>query len=130
MLLGAAFFAGLWAVGIGTSAAGRPSLEMLGRLNEGRWELHRRDGSIQRLCIGDRVRLIQLRHPDSACTRIVIEDGINSVTVQYTCRGRGYGRTHIRREAGDLIQLETQGIADGFPFEFSAEGRWIGGCSP
>ena len=27
------------------------------------------------------------------------------VTVQYTCRGRGYGRTHIRRETNRLVQI-------------------------
>ncbi|MBU3993587.1 MAG: hypothetical protein KKA12_13730 [Alphaproteobacteria bacterium] len=103
---------------------------MLGKLADGQWELRRRDGAgAQRLCVKDRIRLIQLRHPDLSCDRIVLEDTPTSVTVQYTCRGRGYGRTHIRRESGQLIQLDTQGIADGLPFEFSAEGRRVGECS-
>ena len=48
--------------------------------------------------------------------------------MQYTCRGRGYGRTHIRRETGRLVQIESQGIVDGLPFDFVAEGRRIGEC--
>jgi hypothetical protein len=51
------------------------------------------------------------------------------VVVQYTCRGKGYGRTHIRRETGRLVQIDSQGIAGGLPFEFSAEARRVGDCS-
>lgn len=110
--------------------AQQPELSMLRKLTDGRWELRGRDGSVRRMCVGDRSRLIQLRHPELPCSHIVIEDSANSVTVQYTCRGRGYGRTHIRKESAQLIQLDTQGIAEGLPFEFSAEGRWIGECAP
>jgi hypothetical protein len=49
--------------------------------------------------------------------------------VQYTCRGRGYGRTHIRRETSRLVQIDTQGIADGRPFAFAAEARRVGDCT-
>lgn len=126
-----AALAGVFLVSRGERALGqRPQLQMLGQLTDGQWELRRRDGAgVQRLCVTDRFRLIQLRHPDLPCARIVLEDTPTSVTVQYTCRGRGYGRTHIRRENGQLIQLDTQGIADGLPFEFSAEGRRVGECS-
>lgn len=126
-----ALIAGVFLVLRGERAfAERPQLQMLGQLQDGRWELRRYDGgAVQRLCVKDRFRLIQLRHPDLKCDRIVLEDAPGSVTVQYTCRGRGYGRTHIRRESGQLIQLETQGIADGLPYEFSAEGRRVGECS-
>lgn len=106
-------------------------LAMLDQLEGGRWELRLRDssGSIERLCLRDRWRLIQLRHPVNNCERLVVSDAAREVTVQYTCRGRGYGRTHIRRETGRLVQIETQGIADGLPFSFSAEGRRVGDCT-
>jgi hypothetical protein len=51
------------------------------------------------------------------------------VTVQYTCRGRGFGRTHIRRETDRLVQIDTQGIADSRPFAFSVEARRTGDCT-
>ena len=73
-------------------------------------------------------RLIQLRHPAAACDRLVVDDGASEVTVQYTCRGRGYGRTHIRRETNRLVQIDSQGIAEGLPFSFAAEARRIGDC--
>lgn len=119
--------------GVTTSApvAGqRTVLQMLEQLQDGRWELRLRGaGGVQRLCIGDRRRLVQMRHPDLACERLILEDTPGSVTVQYTCRGHGYGRTHIRRETGRLIQVETQGVVDGLPFDYAAEGRWIGDCA-
>ena len=49
--------------------------------------------------------------------------------VQYTCRGKGYGRTQIRRESNRLVQIDSQGIADGLPFSFSAEARRVGDCA-
>lgn len=103
---------------------------MLDQIPDGRWELHfrGRPDLVQRLCLRDARTLIQLRHPEQACDRIVVEDGNDAVTVQYTCRGRGYGRTHIRRETAKLIQVESQGIAGGLPFDFAAEGRRVGDC--
>ena len=104
-------------------------LQMLSHLERGRWEIRvRGEQSVQSLCIGDQRRLIQWRHPDLSCERLVLEDNASSVTVQYICRGHGYGRTRIRRESAQLIQVESQGIADGLPFEISAEGRRVSGC--
>lgn len=112
-------------------AAQRPALTMLTTLPHGRWDLRFRGGQEQakQICLRDGRDLIQLRHPDHSCERLVIEDSAASVTIQYTCRGHGYGRTHIRRETDRLIQIESQGVADGFPFDFRAEGRRIGDCS-
>lgn len=112
------------------SAAQRPALAMLGQLEAGRWELRMRDtGSVERLCLPDARRLIQLRHPADSCERLVVNDEASEVTVQYTCRGRGYGRTHIRRETNRLVQIDSQGIADGLPFSFAAEARKVGDCA-
>ena len=109
----------------------RQSLAMLDQLESGRWELRSRDsrGSSEQICVRDGRRLIQLRHPASICERLIVSDSPGEVTVQYTCRGRGYGRTHIRRETGRLVQIESQGIVDGLPFDFVAEGRRIGDCA-
>lgn len=114
------------------AVAQRPSLAMLARVEPGRWELRTRDagGSVERICIQDGHRLIQLRHAQNACERYVVDDQPNDVTVQYTCRGKGYGRTHVRLENPRLVQIDTQGIADGLPFNFVAEGRRIGDCPP
>ena len=109
---------------------GGPSLAMLDQLEAGRWELRDRDGAApQRICVPNGRRLIQLRHPGLACDSFVVTDGPGEVVVQYTCPGRGYGRTQIRRETNRLVQVQSQGIVDGLPFDFSAEARRVGDCS-
>lgn len=107
-----------------------PSLAMLDRIEAGQWEVRYREpgAAPQRMCLSNGQALIQLRHPGGACERFVVEDGANEVVVQYTCRGRGYGRTHIRRETARLVQIDSRGIANGLPFEFSAEARRTGNC--
>jgi hypothetical protein len=108
-----------------------PSLSMLDQLEPGRWEIRAREPGAQpqRMCIASGQRLLQLRHPETPCERFVLEDSPSDVTVQYTCRGRGYGRTHIRRETARLVQIDSRGIVNGLPFEFTAEARRVGDCT-
>ncbi|MDR2858223.1 MAG: hypothetical protein LBV50_10310, partial [Novosphingobium sp.] len=106
-------------VALTAPAAGqRPALAMLDQLESGRWELRMRDsaGTVEKICMQDARRLIQLRHPALVCEHLIVDDAASEVTVQYTCRGRGFGRTHIRRETDRLVQIDTQGIADSRPF--------------
>lgn len=109
--------------------ASTPQLAALGQLQNGLWELRFRDGSPgRRVCWHDPWQLIQLEHPEHPCERLVLEDTATAVSVQYTCHGKGFGRTTIRRETAQLIQLETQGIAGGLPFVVTGEGRRVGDC--
>lgn len=102
---------------------------MLDRLERGEWTLRYRDGDPPRkLCLRSGHELIQLRHPGPRCSKVIVEDGASEVTVQYTCSGNGYGRTNIRRESGTLVQIDSQGIANGLPFQISAEARRTGAC--
>ena len=114
---------------LGTAAIAQGSLAMLDSLDRGGWELRFRDGEASRqICLRTGHELIQLRHREGGCNRFVVEDGKTEVTVQYTCRGNGYGRTSIRKEASGLVQIDSQGIVDGRPFQFSAEARHVGRC--
>jgi hypothetical protein len=102
---------------------------MLASLKKGGWTLRiRDDGSQERICLRDGTELIQLRHRQPGCSRFVVTDTPDEVVVQYTCRGTGYGRTTIRRESRELVQIQSQGIRDGRPFSFSAEARLSGRC--
>lgn len=104
-------------------------LAMLGALAKGEWTIKRRDGSVDRkICVRTGAELIQLKHRDTGCSQFVVEDGAAKVTVQYTCPGNGYGRTSVRRETASLVQLESQGIHDGMPFQLAAEARRTGSC--
>ncbi|QUL37481.1 hypothetical protein [Erythrobacter sp. JK5] len=105
------------------------SLAMLGNLAKGEWTIKYRDGSPdRRICVRSGLEFIQLRHSEPNCSRFVVEDGASKVTVQYTCQGNGYGRTNIRRETGSLVQIQSQGIASGLPFQLDAEARRTGSC--
>lgn len=111
------------------AAAQAPSLAMLAGLQDGLWEVRSRDGSTsRRICVKAGLELIQLQHRENGCSRFVVDDAASEVTVQYTCRGNGYGRTNIRRETPSLVQIDTQGIERGMPFQFAAEARRIGPC--
>lgn len=104
-------------------------LAMLGTLSKGEWTVKQRGGAPDRkICVRSGAELIQIMHRESGCSQYVVEDGSARVTVQYTCPGNGYGRTSIRKETGVLVQLESQGIHSGMPFEITAEGRRTGGC--
>jgi len=126
--LTAAFLAPLAA--LAAPAIAQASLAMLDTLDRGGWEVRFRDGSsVRKVCVRTGREFIQLRHTEGGCNRFVVEDEATNVTVQYTCRGNGYGRTHIRKESGGLVQIDSQGIAGGQPFQFTAEARQTGSCN-
>ena len=111
------------------AVAKAPELVMLDGLTVGAWELHyRADDTRDRVCVRSGRELIQIRHRAAQCSPYIVDDEPNRVTVQYTCPGHGYGRTTIRRETPQLVQIEAQGIEDGLPFHFTAEGRRVSGC--
>lgn len=115
--------------GLAVPSLAQGSLAMLDTLDDGAWEIRFRNGTPPRqLCVRSGREFIQLRHSESGCNRFVVEDGREEVTVQYTCPGNGFGRTNIRKEGSGLVQIDTQGIVDGRPFQFSAEARRIGPC--
>ncbi len=107
-----------------------PTLTMLDGLEKGSWQLRERgkDTVLQTMCLGDARRMIQIYHPRNNCSRYIIEDTPGSVTVHYTCPGAGHGRTSIRSETNRLVQIDTQGIADGEPFSQTIEARRAGPC--
>jgi hypothetical protein len=127
---GALVLAGTLAVSMPREVAAQgQGLAMLGRLTKGEWTIKHRDGSPDRkICVRSGQELIQLRHPESGCSQFIVEDSEARVTVQYTCPSNGFGRTNIRRETSSLLQVESQGIAGGLPFQFTAEARHTGRC--
>lgn len=111
------------------TTAQAPELAMLDGLQNGAWEIRIRGGEdSSRVCLRTGRELIQIRHREQSCSRFVVEDAANEVTVQYSCPGKGYGRTTIRKETPQLVQINSQGIEDRLPFHFNAEARRVGGC--
>ena len=113
------------------TTAERPALAMLDQLQPGQWEVRDRDltRNRSRLCLENGRRLIQIRHMRETCRSFTVQDAAATVTVHYTCPGNGYGQTTVRYENAQLVQLETQGIAQGLPFNVRAEVRRVGVCT-
>ena len=104
-------------------------LAMFAKLEKGEWTVRLRDSADgQKICVRSGEELIQLRHADENCSRFVVENEATEVTIQYTCAGNGYGRTNIRLETNSLVQVESQGIANGLPFEVVGEARRTSDC--
>lgn len=123
----------LFAVPVATigypAIAQAPELQMLNSVDRGLWQLRYRSGTgPKNICVRNGRELIKLKHGGSDCNRFVVENGSKQITVQYTCQGNGYGRTSIRRETASLVQIDSQGISGGMPFELSAEARRAGTC--
>lgn len=107
-----------------------PRLAALHALEPGLWELKTRGegGEYRRICLGDPRQLLQVRHGRSMCRRFVVADAADHLVVTYDCAAAGNGRTDLRVETRRLVQIHSQGVADGAPFSFAMEGRRIGAC--
>lgn len=111
------------------AAAQAPELAMLDTLDRGSWAINlRSEGTAEQICLRTGREFIQLRHRQPGCEQFVVQDEANVVTVQYTCRGNGYGRTTIRKEGNGLVQIRSQGIRGGAPFSIEGEARRSGSC--
>tara|TARA_B110001454_G_scaffold193052_1_gene193710 strand:- start:4315 stop:4749 length:435 start_codon:yes stop_codon:yes gene_type:complete len=123
---------GAFAVSPGGTAPSGGRMTALRQLEAGQWELRERGvkqpANPQRVCVGDPAQLLQVKHGNGGCSRFVVADTNDHAVVTYQCNGRGNGRTDIRVETPRLIQINSQGVADGAPFAVSLEGRRTGDC--
>lgn len=122
-----------YAVSPGGNAPSAPRMTALRQLEKGQWELRERgarppSATPRRVCVGDPTQLLQVKHGDGGCSRFVIADTANHAVVTYQCEGRGNGRTDLRVETPRLVQIDSQGVANGAPFAVSIEGRRTGDC--
>lgn len=107
-----------------------PGLAALAMIEKGDWELRERGTGDERrhICVTDPRQLLQVRHPGRLCPRFIVTDTPSRVVVTYDCGAAGNGRTDLRVETSRLVQLQSQGIANGAPFSFVMEGRLVGAC--
>jgi hypothetical protein len=128
--------AALFSLCAGTAAIAftqEDDMSLLTSLDHGLWQLRAVGGgpstvATSQLCLGDPVRLTQVQHGDTPCTRFVVRTTPTVLTVSYSCKGQGQGLTTIRKESSKLIQIQSQGIKNNSPFSFSVEGRRAGAC--
>lgn len=128
----------LSSVGLLAAAAPVPSLKLFGGgFQAGMWQMtpinaagQGRAAAAGPQCVAAPDRLIHTGHStaDGDCGHTVVEDGSDRATVTYVCKGRGYGRTSIRRE-GDGFIVDAQGIDGRDPYELRAEYKRVGDCN-
>jgi hypothetical protein len=119
-------------MGMTAGRAADPAVpKALAGLEPGQWELRSRDPGepVRRLCIHDFQTLIQMRHQGQSCRHFVVENLTESASVTYNCPRTGHGMTVVRMETVRLVQIDSQGVEDGFPFALNLEGRRIGTCA-
>jgi hypothetical protein len=112
------------------TGAAPPPVAALSGVQPGLWHLHE-IGTTQpprAMCVRDPAQLLQLRHAEQACARFVLSGDASNARVHYSCPGAGHGLTTIRVENPSLVRIQTQGIADGQPFDLDLEGRRSGPC--
>ncbi len=101
----------------------------LAEVAPGRWQLTEIGGPDSRsICVADPGALLQVQQPGTACARFVLDSDRDSMTVRYTCGGRGHGRSVLTVRSARSIRLETQGISTGTPFATDYDGRFVGPC--
>lgn len=113
----------------GAATAPAP-LMALRTLEPGEWELRGRGegAETRKLCVTDLRQLLQVRHGRLHCRSFVVSDAAEAATITYDCGAAGNGRTELRVETTRLVQISSQGVAQGAPFAFAAEGRRVGLC--
>lgn len=96
----------------------------------GLWEISRSatGANAERRCLPSAVILAQWEHLRGQCTRLVVSSGPASAVIHYTCTGSGFGRSTIRVITPRTLRIETQGISQGYPFNYVLHARRLGDC--
>lgn len=102
----------------------------LDQVETGLWEIRDRNTRelVDKVCVRDPKQLVQLRHGASLCPREVLRQDNNHAFINYKCGSRGHGYTTLTLEGSNLMQINSQGLFENAPFNFSAEARRVGKC--
>ena len=114
--------------GAAVMAAARPAA--FAQAAPGMWEISGYPGSKApaRECIGNLALLAQYEHRRQNCSSSVVSDHAPSSVIQYSCPGGGFGRTTVTMITPRSLRIETQGIANNLPFNYTLQARRIGDC--
>jgi hypothetical protein len=128
--------AGIAAIGLGggalvaLGAATRPAT--LTEVKAGMWELSGLPGASApaRVCIADVDQLTRYEHRAKNCTGKAISDTGRSTVIEYSCgSAAGFGRTKIDMITPRNLKINTQGISDSLPFNYTLSARRVGDCA-
>lgn len=96
----------------------------------GLWEVSRSatGANAERRCVPSAQVLAQWEHRQLPCTRTVVTATATEAVINYTCPGGSFGRSMLKVITPRTLRIETQGISDGFPFNYVLHARRIGEC--
>jgi len=85
-------------------------------------------GPRPKICVADPLVFASYEHRGKTCTRVVISDGPGGAVIHYTCTGGGFGQSTVKALTPRSLRVDTQGIADGAPFQYVFQARRVGDC--
>lgn len=116
--------------GMGALVLGAATLPPVIADSAGLWEVSRSatGTNAERRCVPSATVLAQWEHRKTQCTRTILSATATEAVINYTCPGGGFGRSHLRVITPRTLRIETQGISDGFPFNYVLHARRVGEC--
>jgi hypothetical protein len=111
-------------------ALGAATLPLVIAESGGLWEVsHSATGaSAEKSCVPQAAVLAQWEHRRAQCTRVVISATATDAVIHYTCPGGGFGHSQVHVITPRSLRIQTQGISDGYPFNYVLHARRIGNC--
>ena len=96
----------------------------------GLWEVSRSAAGSRanKVCVANASAFGQWEHRRMRCTRDVLSSSATDAVIAYTCPGGDFGRSHVRVITPRSLRVETQGISQGFPFNYVLHARRVGEC--
>lgn len=95
------------------------------------WEIDGVPGtrSPARACIADVQLFTRFEHRAKKCSAKALSDDGRSVIIEYTCGGSGFGRSKLEAITPRTLKIDTQGISNALPFNYTLNARRIGDCA-
>jgi hypothetical protein len=126
---------GIAAIGLGggvlVALGGATQPATLAEVKAGMWELSGLPGASApaRVCIAEVDQLTRYEHRAQHCTSKAISDNGRSTVIEYSCGSAGFGRTKIDMVTPRNLKINTQGISDSLPFNYTLSARRVGDCA-
>lgn len=102
----------------------------LADLQPGLWEVTAAEHKnvLGRQCVADILTLARFEHRGKTCSGKIVKSSGSQASVEYSCRGAGFGHSDIDVLTPRSLRISTQGISGGLPFNYVLQARRVGEC--
>lgn len=96
----------------------------------GLWAVSRNanGAAAEKSCVPQAAELALWEHRRAKCTRTIISSTATEAVIHYTCPGRDFGHASVKVITPRTLRIQTQGISQGFPFNYVLHARRVGNC--